>query len=140
MRFVGLPYIWGGDDPVVGMDCSGLVIELLQSQGILPRGYDSTAKGLHKDLMRRPGSSVIHPRFGVVLFFGKNLDTISHTGFCLTSELMLEAGGGDSTVTSSAAAAAKNAFVRIRPLIWRTDLVTWVYPEYRWEDKAWTLS
>ena len=35
------PYIWGGDNPAKGVDCSGLVIEILKSMGKLPaRGLD----------------------------------------------------------------------------------------------------
>jgi len=28
-------YLWGGDDPLAGFDCSGFVIEILKSVGIL---------------------------------------------------------------------------------------------------------
>ncbi|MFC1535727.1 NlpC/P60 family protein, partial [Candidatus Neomarinimicrobiota bacterium] len=39
-HFVGLPYLWGGDDAVAGYDCSGLVIEILKSVGLLQRSGD----------------------------------------------------------------------------------------------------
>ena len=42
----GRPYVWGGDDPS-GFDCSGFVIEVLQSVGIIADGMDYTAHGLY---------------------------------------------------------------------------------------------
>ena len=41
-HYLGTPYIWGGDD-FSGFDCSGFVIEILKSVGILPRDGDWTA-------------------------------------------------------------------------------------------------
>ena len=34
-KYIGKFYKWGGDDPS-GFDCSGFVIEILKSVGILP--------------------------------------------------------------------------------------------------------
>lgn len=45
--FLGLPYRWGGDDPIQGFDCSGLIVEVLQAVGLLPHGSDLTANGLY---------------------------------------------------------------------------------------------
>ena len=33
-RFIGRPYSWGGDDPMSGFDCSGLIHETLQAVGL----------------------------------------------------------------------------------------------------------
>ena len=41
LKFVGRPYIWGGDGSGKcggGFDCSGLVLECLWAFGILPNG------------------------------------------------------------------------------------------------------
>ena len=32
--FLGTPYRWGGDDPLTGIDCSGLALEVLKAAGI----------------------------------------------------------------------------------------------------------
>lgn len=132
--FLGTPYRWGGDDPINGVDCSGLVIELLLAAGVLRRGYDAPSKALHKDLVRLGSLPVQTPDFGVCIFFGKSVETITHVGFCLNKFQMIEAGGGDATTTNPQAAAEKNAFVRIRPVSWRSDCVAMVMPKYQsWE-------
>ena len=41
LRFIGRPYIWGGDGSGKthgGFDCSGLVLEALKACGIIPSG------------------------------------------------------------------------------------------------------
>ena len=131
MKLVGLPYRWGGDDLIDGLDCSGLVIELLQSQGVLPGGYDASAKALFTELQRL-GAQSHKPEFGVVSFFGSSVGTISHVSFCMSSSLMLEAGGGGSTTTSRELASEQNAYVRIRPIALRKDLLGSLFPKYSW--------
>lgn len=42
----GLPYVWAGDDPVAGPDCSGLMVEGLRGTGLVPRDQDLSAAGL----------------------------------------------------------------------------------------------
>lgn len=128
MRLVGLPYRWGGDDAVDGFDCSGMVVELLQSVGVLPAGFDSNAAGF----WNFPAfQKVDAPRFGALAFFG--LPSVIHIGFCLNEALMLEAGGGGSKTTTKEAAAAANAYVRVRPIKTRKDLVGFRLPSYPWK-------
>jgi len=43
----GIPYIWGGDDPMLGFDCSGQVVEVLQGVGKMKHGEDATAHMLY---------------------------------------------------------------------------------------------
>ncbi len=126
MRLVGLPYRWGGDDTVDGFDCSGLVQELLKSVGVLQGTADHTAAGLAGLF-----PEIIEPDFGALVFFGSG--SISHVGFCLNSLLMLEAGGGGSKTLTKADAAAQNAYVRVRPIRGRQNLVGFRQPQYPWK-------
>ncbi|KKK93046.1 hypothetical protein LCGC14_2696780, partial [marine sediment metagenome] len=87
-HFIGLPYIWGGDDPVLGFDCSGLVIELLRSVNRLPRKGDWTASTLS-----RMFPSILSPQEGALVFYGGS-DKITHVAYCINSKLCIEAGGG----------------------------------------------
>lgn len=127
MRLLGTPYRWGGDDPMAGFDCSGLVVEFLQAAGVLPRGYDGSAQALcdhfpplEKDV-----------RFGTLLFFGTGLKNITHVAIALNPTHMVEAGGGGSATTDLKAAEAQNAFIRVRPITWRSDLVARKQPAYQ---------
>jgi cell wall-associated NlpC family hydrolase len=72
---IGTPYVWGGETPGVGFDCSGLVQAAYTVAGIsLPRvaqdQYDATPK-------LAPGA-VLAP--GDLVFFGGGPDSIDHVG------------------------------------------------------------
>lgn len=128
MAFVGTPYVWGGAG-AAGIDCSGLAIELLQAAGVLLPGFDDTAQGLLKRFPLEP----LAPSLGALLFFGKSQAAVSHVGIALNRESYLEAGGGGSKTTTPAAAARDNAYVRVRPVTWRRDLVAIRMPPFTWE-------
>ena len=129
MSHCGLPYRWGGDDPITGFDCSGLCIELLQSVGVLPKDYDSTANGLWSFFDSYRASE---PKFGALVFYGTP-QRVSHVGFCLNKRQVLEAGGGNSRTVTTVKAAHQNAFIRVRPIDHRKDLVGFVHPIYPWK-------
>lgn len=72
---IGTPYVWGGETPGVGFDCSGLVQAAYKVAGIpLPRvaqdQYDATTK-LAPDAPLAPGDLV---------FFGSGPAAIDHVG------------------------------------------------------------
>lgn len=117
---------------MAGFDCSGLAIELLKAAGVLPHAYDSTAKGLLQELIKRGGQKTQFAGFGTICFYGKTPDEISHVTFALDRDTMLEAGGGGSSTTTLENAIKQNAFVRIRPILNRSDLVTMCNPIYKW--------
>lgn len=90
---LGRPYVWGGDSALEGFDCSGLVIEILKSVGILPLTGDWTAKGLWVHFQ---DCVTVTPQLGCLVFWG---DPIRHVEFCLTNRLSLGASGGGSANT-----------------------------------------
>jgi cell wall-associated NlpC family hydrolase len=72
---IGTPYVWGGETPGVGFDCSGLVQAAYAVAGVsLPRvaqdQYDTTPK--------LPPGAVLVP--GDLVFFGGGPDSIDHVG------------------------------------------------------------
>jgi cell wall-associated NlpC family hydrolase len=72
---IGTPYVWGGETPGVGFDCSGLVQAAYRAAGVaLPRvaqaQYDATAKVA-------PGSPFVP---GDLVFFGGGTGGIDHVG------------------------------------------------------------
>lgn len=73
-RFVGIPYRWGGDNVVDGMDCSGFVRAVYNLCGLsIPRTSRDQYKAgesVHKDGLRD----------GDLVFFGSAADKISHVG------------------------------------------------------------
>lgn len=124
------PYKWGGDKPWAGFDCSGLVIELLKSVGVLPFHGDWTAQGLVHQLTAGGAKVVSTPQEGDLVFFGSSQDKISHVGYCLNRRVMLEAGGGDSSTTTRARAQEQDARIRVRPINSRKGIQAIVRPAY----------
>ncbi len=125
LKFVGRPYIWGGDGSGRfggGFDCSGLVLECLWALGILPQ-KDMTAQGIYDVLYNQLIWST--PERGKekaddLLFFGKDDTHITHIAICIGGGLMVEAGGGNSKCKTPA---TSTGMVRVRPISWRKDLV-----------------
>ena len=127
--FVGIPYIWGGDDPMKGFDCSGFVIELLKAVGMFPANYDASAQDMFNHFFNL---STHTPEFGSLVFFGKSMNDISHVAFCLNDKTMIEAGGGDKSTKDLSSAIDRNAYIRVRPISNRKDVVAYLLPRYEW--------
>ncbi|MER1997446.1 MAG: C40 family peptidase [Arthrobacter sp.] len=62
-KYIGLPYVWGGNDPAVGLDCSSFVQNVFKDLGYsLPRvTYDQINQG-------RPVASLAQAQPGDLLF------------------------------------------------------------------------
>lgn len=119
MSFLGLPYVWGGDDPVAGFDCSGFVIELLKSVGMLPGGGDWSAQGLWQHFANNHNCSILRTatREGCLVFFHMpgNTRLITHVEYAINDVLCIGASGGGRGTTNRAEAIARNAYIKIRP-------------------------
>lgn len=134
LSFLGTPYRWGGDDPMTGIDCSGLVLEFLKAAGVYREKQDMTAQDIYRYLLNFNKAFVTkQPDTLCIVFYGKSVTEITHVAVCLSPMLMIEAGGGGSKVVDAKAAADANAFVRIRPIDHRSDIVATLKVHYPWE-------
>lgn len=129
LGFVGTPYIWGGNNPLTGMDCSGFVIEVLKAGGVLPRKYDATSQQLY-DFLKPLSRELIEPQEGAILFFGDNNTTIRHVSLGLCHTKMIEAAGGDSSTKTIEDAKRQNAFIMINQIKYRSNLCGVLLPKW----------
>lgn len=123
-QFLNIPYIWGGDDPIIGYDCSGLAQELYAMLGIDPKG-DQTAQALYNAFASKSNRV---GDVGSLVFYGKSKTSITHVGVMISPTAMIEAGGGGSKTNTNSDAAKQNAYIRIRPINRRTDVVAVLQP------------
>lgn len=132
LSYLHQTYIFGGDDPIAGFDCSGLVIELLKILGKAP-SYDTTAQGLYEFLTKTAHDD--KRETGAMCFYGKSFKEITHIAIHFDETTVLEAGGGGSSTVSEAAAIKQNAYIRLRPYNARKDYLGTVrmpFPNLIW--------
>lgn len=121
----GLWYKWGGDDPS-GFDCSGLIVEILKSVGIIKRQTDYTASGLWNKFQHHV---ILTPKAGALVFWKTAYGTINHVEICIDGEHAIGASGGGSKTLTEADAIRQNAFIKIRPIVGRERIVAgYIYP------------
>ncbi|MGY1727583.1 NlpC/P60 family protein [Geodermatophilus sp. SYSU D01062] len=87
-RYLGVPYAWGGTDPSVGLDCSGLVQRVFADVGIdLPRTSSQQATA------GTPVASLAEARPGDLVFFDNSLSRpgIDHVGIYVGDGKMIAA-------------------------------------------------
>lgn len=122
--FLGKPYVWGGNDPIQGFDCSGLVIECLKSVGRLPRVGDWSANDLY---VRFKATEVEEPYKGCLVLW-ESTAKIVHVEICVDENCSIGASGGGSKTLTVADAINQDAYVKIRPWVTRGGVVHFVDP------------
>lgn len=125
LRFIGRPYIFGGQGPV-GMDCSGLIVEICRAIGLIGRKVDLTAQMFFDKFKTH---RVISPNPGAFVFFGRDERHITHIGMVVEimpcgEALVLEAAGGTRDTDTVDEAQARDAMVTIRPM--RGDILAFI--------------
>ncbi|MDD2851927.1 MAG: NlpC/P60 family protein [Desulfuromonadaceae bacterium] len=109
-RFVGIPYRWGGNNVVDGMDCSGFVRAVYNLCGLsIPRTSRDQFKA---------GDAVVKDDLqdGDLVFFGSSADNINHVGIYVGEGKFVHAPrqGEDIRVTSVTESYFEKRFVGAR--------------------------
>jgi cell wall-associated NlpC family hydrolase len=107
LSHVGVPYLWGGTDPSVGLDCSGLVQTSAATEGItLPRvAADQAQAGTAV-------ASLDQARAGDLVFFGQPVD---HVGVYLGDGMMVDAPHTGAQVRVEKVWGTPTAIRRVEP-------------------------
>ena len=129
LKLVGCPYIWGGQNPWAGLDCSGFIIWIYQVFGLLPSG-DWTAQGLVKALPSTEKLLVTELKPGDLVFYGEGSRHLSHVMLYAGGNLVVGASGGGPLTTTREEAAKKGAMVKVKPSGYRSDFVGYVRVEF----------
>lgn len=117
LKMQGIPYIWGGNSPKTGFDCSGFIIWILQVFDVLPSG-DWTADGLSKKLKNFDDVKDAFP--GDLIFYGKY--KITHVMMYIGNSMCIGASGGGPDTLNEQIAAIKGARVKVKRFDYRTDV------------------
>lgn len=120
LELMGTPYIWGGKDPVRGLDCSGLVTHALWLCGGPDWRWSHNSELLYDSLKETK-----EPQPGDLAFYGKG--RISHVMIALGAlDIVFGASDGDSSTTSAKEAKRRDAEVETRPShLYRSDFWGW---------------
>ncbi len=108
-----VPYSWGEDD-FHGIDCSGLIMEVLKGVGHFNEKDDLTADGLYEWYVKNGEEETPHK--GCLVFFFDRYGKAVHVGMMADSRFMIHATGGGRKTKTIPDAIAKNAFVKMREL------------------------
>ena len=113
--FLGTPYVWGGNTPEQGMDCSGFVCEVLKGGNLLGSSEDLSSQELYNRFIQS-GLESSKPIKNSLLFYGESVNKITHVAFAISKYQIIEAAGEGRVSTNK-------GFVRIRNYKYRRDLV-----------------
>ncbi len=85
LQLQGHPYVWGGESPIEGFDCSGLVYYVYNKQGVrLPRDTWSLANQL-------PSVQIDQRQPGDLVFFNTSSKPFSHVGIYVGEDRFVHA-------------------------------------------------
>jgi cell wall-associated NlpC family hydrolase len=95
LSYIGIPYEFGGKDPLKGLDCSGMVELVLKKLRILPQVKSNYNSQMIFDYLKKNHNfySCAKPSKDCVLFFRGNSGIITHVAIAINETLMIEASG-----------------------------------------------
>lgn len=130
---LGKPYVWGGEsDSEGGYDCSGFVYTVLKSCGF--RVGRTTAQGYYRYFQSRPHYKAKAAKCGDLIFFGKDLNHITHIAIAKDSNSMWESiGGSKNTKTNPGRGVVISSITRRKDILCVVDIVDderVYYPQY----------
>ena len=123
LKMLGCPYVWGGQNPWTGLDCSGFVVWVFQVFGLLPSG-DWTAAGLRAYFATDPEKAADAVELGDLVFYGADPQHITHIMLGLGDGLVIGASGGGHLTATAEEARRIGAQVKVKPIRYRADLVS----------------
>jgi hypothetical protein len=119
ISYLNTPYRWGGDSPLEGLDCSGIVVEAGQESpvGLYPKGFDARAKDIIKSEIAN-GHQIQGPGIkpGWLVGYGStpDPDSIYHIEIGLNLDgVVIGARGGGSSTVSDDVALRQDAYVKL---------------------------
>ena len=127
LSMLNVPYKWGGDTPIQGLDCSGYALVLLRTIGVIKSRQDMTADMLDNYLMDHGGEETNRCRYGRFVFYGRTeTDRATHVMFCLNDFQVIGSAGGGSRTRFLQDAVDQEAYVKILPYDYRGDIIRFV--------------
>lgn len=125
MSMLNVPYKWGGDTPLEGLDCSGFIIHLLKAYGFFSSDYDNTAHGIWLWSKKIDLLGWDIPFEGCLIFYGTS-EKVTHIAYSLNEKLTIQAQGGGSTNSGEhwfEVSKNKDSRIKILPYDYRSDVV-----------------
>jgi hypothetical protein len=121
---MNLPYRYGGQTKLEGFDCSGFIVELYRSVGLLKYGTDYSTTGLWEHFKdQRVGD----PALGGLVFYGRK-GRPTHVALVIDEYHCMAFSGGDDETTNIEDAIARDACAHVNPIDYWDAIVGYVNP------------
>lgn len=127
MEYIKIPYLWGGKDPKYGLDCSGLIYNIL-TRNLKTGPYQiMNAQSYYNHFVSEENGLSVLPgcaELGDLAFYGKDKNSIHHIGMFVDQTRIIEAARGHSGITNELLAKINNAHVCVSAFNRLPDLFT----------------